>query len=376
MARILPATDPEALQEAAELLREGEVVGMPTETVYGLAANAFQAGAILRVFEVKERPRFDPLILHIGIKTGMDPWEALLSMRLVDEKKLSPLACERAGLLSREFWPGPLTLILPKTDRVSDLATSGLSHFAVRAPRHPAAQALLSLLPFPLVAPSANRFGRVSPVKAADVEMELGDRIPLILDGGTCEIGVESTVLAVQENGDLELLRPGGVSIEEITSLVGIPPSSPATGSAKGTLGLASPGRLPSHYAPAKPLYLLPKSIREFTPEEFLDWLKKRGLHRLKLGVLFCDESAELELLRLPILFELMEKERVLSETGDPREAARNLFAFLRELDASDAGALLAEPWPDSAGLGAAIQDRLARASTRPARTLPSTAGA
>src|SRR5690606_7520483 len=183
--------------QAAALLRAGAVVAMPTETVYGLAANAFDEAAVLRIFQVKQRPSFDPLIVHVR-----------------DREQLSPLVARlprEAEALMEHFWPGPLTLVLPKTGRVPDLVTSGLDTVAVRMPAHPVAQALLRAVDFPLAAPSANPCGYVSPTSAQHVADQLGGKVPYILDGGPCTVGVESTILGwEQEAGAWLLYRPGG----------------------------------------------------------------------------------------------------------------------------------------------------------------------
>lgn len=194
MAELLQPTA-ENLARAGEALRRGELVGMPTETVYGLAGNALDAEAVARIFAVKERPTFDPLIVHVAPELrGLD---AFGEAELVDVAALDGDARTHIEALISRFWPGPLTLVLPRGARVPDLVTSGLATVAVRMPRHPVAQALIRAAQRPLAAPSANRFGRISPTSAADVQAELGDRIGLILDGGSSEVGVESTVLAI-----------------------------------------------------------------------------------------------------------------------------------------------------------------------------------
>ncbi|MHC4375756.1 MAG: L-threonylcarbamoyladenylate synthase [Planctomycetota bacterium] len=307
------------LQRAARLLAAGDVVGVPTETVYGLAANAFDPAAVARVFEVKRRPSFDPLIVHVR-----DPQAAL------EVATHLPPAAER---LAEAFWPGPLTMVLERRDQVPDLVTSGLPTVGVRCPRHPLIQELLAALDFPLAAPSANRFGSISPTTAQHVLDQLGEDVPYVLDGGPCTVGVESTIVGFRGERCL-LYRPGGVPLEELEELVGPiedarqeAPTSPVT-----------PGMLPSHYAPRTPLEL-----------GDLDALLERHAGR-RLGVLcFQRERKALGC-------------RVLSPRGDLSEAAQRLFAALRELDASGAELLLAEPVPEL-GLGRAINDRLRRAA-------------
>ncbi len=351
---ILPPT-PEHLRLAAETIARGELIGMPTETVYGLAGDAFNVTAVGRIFAAKERPTFDPLIVHVTSPSTPDPVRELDERGVVAAAELGANARARAEALMRAFWPGPLTLVLPKHARVPDLVTSGLPSVAVRAPRHPVAQALLAAAGTPLAAPSANRFGRISPTSAADVEAELGDRVPLILDGGRCEVGVESTVLAIGPDGALTLLRPGGTPIEQIERIAGARAQVIAR-SAPG-VSAASPGLLDSHYAPRTPLILLAGLVSEAPPlPEALP---------STIGLLAQSGDAEKisEALRRRTQRSVIV--RVLSPTGDREEAARNLFAALRALDDSNAKLLLAEPCTDESGLGHAIGDRLRRASSR-----------
>lgn len=307
------------VQEAAQLLRAGEVVAIPTETVYGLAANAFDEAAVLKVFEAKARPSFDPLIVHIGRKDELT--------RVVAE--LPP----GAEALMETFWPGPLTLVLPKKPAVPDLVTSGLDTVGVRMPAHPLTRELLGSLDFPLAAPSANPFGYVSPTTAQHVADQLGDRIPYILDGGPCTVGVESTIVGWEENRWV-LYRPGGIPVERIEAVIGR--VEPAL---KHVLP-AAPGMLESHYAPRKRVMVgdMDALLRRFAGQRvgIISFREERSGHR-------CE---------------------VLSEQGDLAEAARHLFAVLRELDASDCEVILAERFPDE-GLGRAINDRLRRASVR-----------
>jgi L-threonylcarbamoyladenylate synthase len=328
----------EGVDRAAQLLRAGDIVAIPTETVYGLAAVAFDERAVARVFSVKERPVFDPLIVHLGDPNLDD---------VVDIGRMSAAARRTVAALTQAFWPGPLTLVLPRGPRVPDLVTSGLDTVAVRMPRHPLALAVIRAAGAPLAAPSANRFGRISPTSAADVLAELGDRIPLVLDGGPCAVGVESTVVAVGENGELTLLRPGGVSPEAIERIAGTPPRWTSIADAP-----ASPGMLPSHYAPRKRLVLLePGRLPELGKLRTLGLLAFSG-----------DEPAAASALAARTGRAVVA--RVLSPLGDLEQAARGLFAALRWLDASPAEILLAEPVPGG-GLGHAIRDRLARAAGR-----------
>ena len=307
------------LSTAARILREGGIVAIPTETVYGVAANAFDQGAVLKVFEAKQRPSFDPLIVHVASKEDVH--------RLARE--LPPGAQE----LMDAFWPGPLTLVLPKRAEVPDIVTSGLDTVGVRMPAHPLTLALLRAIEFPLAAPSANPFGYVSPTTARHVADQLGDRVSFILDGGPCEVGVESTIIG-WEGDRWMLFRPGGLPVEAIESVVG------SVANAVKRVLPAAPGMLESHYAPRKPV-------------EVGEVGELRGLHQGKrVGVIaFQMEYPVHRCIRL-------------SASGDLSEAARNLFAALRELDSSDCDVILAERFPDE-GLGRAINDRLRRAAAR-----------
>jgi L-threonylcarbamoyladenylate synthase len=373
--RILPPTD-ENLDLAAAALRRGEVVAMPTETVYGLAGAALDERALTKIFSVKERPTFDPLIVHLALptdrKSGEVDWLAYLdSAGLVDASALAPRARERVQALAARFWPGPLTLVLPKRPRVPDLATSGLPTVALRAPRHPVAQGLIARAGVPLAAPSANRFGRISPTAAEDVLAELGGRIELILDGGRCEVGLESTVVAVADDGALALLRPGGTPVGELEAAAGTKLLTPTTNHRPPTTKASSarpaaPGMLKSHYAPTKRLILLPTPVAELRPSDatrIADRIAgKRGVGVLLQAGRTDAARAKLEEL-LPSTGVAWEIES-LSPAGDAAEAARRLFAALRALDASPAVELiLAEPVLQTTGLGHAIADRLRRAS-------------
>jgi len=307
--------------EAARLLRAGQVVAVPTETVYGLAANAFDEAAVLEVFRVKQRPSFDPLIVHVGKREDV--------MRVARE--LPP----GAEAMMDAFWPGPLTLVLPKQPAVPDLVTSGLDTVGIRMPAHPIAQALLQELEFPLAAPSANPFGYVSPTTAQHVADQLGEAIPYILDGGPCTVGIESTIIGWDEPSERWLLyRSGGLPLEAIEQVIG------SVSAAEQRVLPAAPGMLESHYAPRKPLYVgeIDTLLRKFEGE--------------RIGAItFCE----------PVTAQQVE---VLSSTGDLAEAARNLFAALRRLDAGDCDVILAEVLPEQ-GLGRAINDRLRRAAVR-----------
>lgn len=366
-AKILKPT-PENIALLGERLRTGELVAMPTETVYGLAANLFDEGALARVFSVKERPRFDPLICHIASserRAGQGWLERLAEMGLIDGEAAQEGRYTDAEKLAERFWPGPLTLVLPKASGVSDLATSGLSTLAVRSPRHEAAQALLKAAGVPLCAPSANRFGRISPTSAEDVLEELGDRIEWILDGGACPVGLESTVVGFEEAP--VILRRGAATQEEIASVLGRPIEHRRLGE-MGSGRVAAPGMLASHYAPRKKLFLISRPISRLTATD----LAKVGIPSgAKLGLLVWRGEGEDEaqrwgqLAREGSVNATAETVASLSKSGDAAEAARGLFAALRRLDAdSRTTHLVAEPPPSEEGLAGAILDRLQRAAS------------
>jgi L-threonylcarbamoyladenylate synthase len=324
--RELETRKPGALDRAAALLRSGGIVAFPTETVYGLGAAVFDETAVARVFEAKQRPRFDPLIVHVGGAADLP--------LLVQETPAM------AQALIAHFWPGPLTLVLPKSPRVPDLVTAGLPTVAVRMPRHPLALALIARAGTPVAAPSANPFGCTSPTTAAHVRDYLDDRADMILDGGPCTVGVESTILSLA-TGRPVLLRPGGVPAEDLERVVGPVTQPPSCG---GRGGVAAPGMLPRHYAPRTPLKLI-------SADEAL----RPATAHARAGLLAFRAVPD------PALFAAVE---VLSENGDLREAAANLFSAMRRLDERHLDLILARPVPD-AGLGMAINDRLARAAGR-----------
>jgi len=308
-------------RRAAELLAEGQLVALPTETVYGLAGDALNSEAAARIFEAKERPFFDPLIVHLP---SLD-WLERVAEGGGDSLVRS---------LIRRFWPGPLTLVLPRRPAVPDIVAAGLPTVALRMSAHPLFRAVLDCFGKPVAAPSANRFGRISPTEAGHVLEELGGRIPLILDGGPCAIGLESTVVAPRD-GALHMLRAGPITAEELAAYAPVlPPGA----------GIHAPGQLASHYAPGTPLRLLSGSA------EGDSWAGPG-----RAGLLAWSRSAR------PPGFAAME---VLTPRGDPREAAARLFAAMRRLDALGMDVIAAEP-PPPGGLGAAILDRLRKAAAR-----------
>lgn len=297
---------------AAEILRAGGLVALPTETVYGLAADATQGQAVARIFEAKGRPSFNPLIVHVG---GPD-WVSDLAR-----------ADERFARLAQAFWPGPLTFVLARRERcpVSDLVTAGLPSLALRMPAHPLAQEILNAVQRPLAAPSANRSGTVSPTEAAHVAASLGDAVDLIVDGGPCRVGIESTVLDLTGRA-AAILRPGAVTADQIAAIVG-----PVISADSDSTAPKSPGQLAAHYAPSIPLRMNVSGARA-------------GEAHLGFGA---SPAATLN----------------LSPSGDLREAAANLFGMIRALDdpARYTGIAVA-PVP-LVGIGLAINDRLTRAA-------------
>lgn len=316
--------DTQVIYQAAEIVKRGGIVAFPTETVYGLGADAFNPFAVARVFEVKRRPYFDPLIVHVANDE--------------DLKKLIIEIPSDARKLMERFWPGPLTVVLFKRDEVPDLVTAGLPTVAVRMPKHAMTLSLIELVGSPIVGPSANPFGYLSPTTAEHVRDQLSDQIDFILDGGPCEVGVESTIVSFFEKKPM-LLRPGGVPLEEIESIIGSVEISPLHEERP-----SAPGMLPRHYAPRTPIVL--------------DWSKRNfeSYRGKKIGLLAFQE---------PKNFLKFHQIEVLSKKGDFREAAANLFSAIRRLDNLNLDLILAEVVPE-VGLGRAIMDRLRHASQSP----------
>lgn len=315
----------EGVSESVKVLLGGGVVGLPTETVYGLAADCFNPIAIARIYEAKERPLTDPLIVHLPELKWLD--------RVVCFD--SPEQKAKVEKLAAAFWPGPMTLLLPKHPDLPDLVTSGSEWVAVRVTSHSLFQKVLLRLDSPLAAPSANRFGRISPTSAEDVRIELGEKISLILDGGKCEHGLESTIIALKGES-LEILRPGPVTHDHLTEYGHFDATGPALNAVN------SPGSLPGHYAPKKELQIINTDINSFIPTE------SSGL------LAFTKPSQE--------IIDRYTCVEILSPSGDSCEAATNFYGALRRLDSSKADILYAEPVPPI-GIGVAIMDRLKRAS-------------
>ena len=308
------------IEKAARIIQEGGLVAFPTETVYGLGADALNPMAVARIFEVKHRPQVDPRIVHVA-----DLRQAEILVKNLPS---------RAVKLADAFWPGPLTLVLEKSPLIPDLVTASLPTVALRVPDHPLALSLIQESGRPIAAPSANPFGGVSPTTAGHVHKSLGGKVDLILDGGACRVGVESTVLSL--TGEIPvLLRPGGVSLEDLQSLLG-----EVALAQEGSLPQA-PGQLPSHYAPCTPL-------------RFLDRLPSQSF-KGQWGLLTLQPIKENH------SFEVIE---CLSAAGDLREAAANLFSSLRKLDSMGLDGILALSVPEI-GLGRAINDRLRRAGAQ-----------
>ncbi len=336
--RILQVADDEmkdAVREAIALLRAGEIVALPSETVYGLAADALNPEAVAKVFAAKERPSFDPLIVHIASRGD------LKDVAIVPDDIV-----ETVNQLTTAFWPGPLTLILPKHPSIPDLVTSGLPTVAVRQSAHPVLRAVGKELGRPIAAPSANRFGRISPTSASAVMKELEGRIPLIIDAGACAEGVESTIISIEPREGkkpiFRMHRAGPITKEQLQDYGRVEKFHEVTGHAP-----QAPGQLVSHYAPLTPLILL-RSPTDFIPEEG----KKYGL----LSYTGDDDSPYVTLHDWEII------ESLSPGSGKLAEAAIRLFFVMRLMDEAGLDAIIVEPVSET-GLGVAIMDRLRRAS-------------
>ena len=306
------------IEAAAQLLREGSLVAIPTETVYGLAGNALEEDAVLSIFKAKNRPFFDPLIVHT---------------HSIEEIRRYTTGIPAALLpLMERYMPGPLTVLLDRNDMIPDIVTSGLERAAYRIPEHPVALSLLQQLKFPLAAPSANPFGYISPTTAQHVYDQMHGMIPYILDGGECRVGIESTIVGM-ENGKVTVYRLGGLAVEQIEAVVGKVQVMKHSSSDP-----SAPGMLASHYAPRKPLLIgdIPELIQAHRDK--------------KIAVISFSEKYN-----VPYQY-------VLSAEGDIDMAAKRLFAAMREMDATDADLIIAKSLPEG-GLGRAVNDRLKRAS-------------
>ncbi|WP_350286240.1 L-threonylcarbamoyladenylate synthase [uncultured Croceitalea sp.] len=309
---------------AKELLDNGRLVAIPTETVYGLAANGTNILAIKKIFEAKGRPSNNPLILHFSGLDALSPYVTTISTD--------------AKLLAEAFWPGPLTLLLPKSNKVPDSITAGLTRVAVRIPQHPLTQELLGILDYPLAAPSANPSGYISPTRPSHVQKQLGDKIPLILDGGPCTKGLESTILGWDDNGTPTIYRKGVITAEAIEKVLHQLPHNHQSKT------LEAPGMLSSHYAPRT------KTVLADAIDQTIAQYKK-----LKIGIIRFhstikgDPKANVEI--------------VLSDKGSLEEVAKNLYAAMHELDGQELDLIVIEKAPET-GIGKAINDRLQRSTT------------
>ena len=302
---------------AAKYIQEGKLVAFPTETVYGLGADALNPYAVAKIFERKERPAFDPLIVHIA--------------DISDLSKLMEKPDERVLQLADRFWPGPLTVVVPKSKLVPDIVTAGLPTVGIRMPNHPVALELIRLSGCPIAAPSANKFGRVSPTQAHHVTRHLPE-VDLVLDGGPTTVGIESTIIQLHQNG-FELLRHGAVTREDIEKII------PYHASSERHSGIVAPGMLKSHYSPTKPLHIMDEVV-----------LKK--IDRQKSGLLsFSGNDTD-----------HFKKVIRLSNDGNLQEYAVKLFAAIHQMQEEDVETIIVEPVPES-GIGIAIMDRLRKAA-------------
>ena len=312
------------IRKAVELLQQGDVIGLPTETVYGLAGNALNAQAVEKIFAVKDRPKFNPLILHMDTVDKM--------RRLVQEIP------ESAQRLMDAFWPGPMTLLLPRSADVPDLITAGHPTVAIRIPSHAIAKALLSQLDFPVAAPSANPFGYISPTTSAHVEKQIGWKIPYILEGGNCLQGIESTIIGFEDDRPI-IYRLGSISVEEITQVI---PNVEVR--VKPESHPVAPGMLPYHYSPRTPMLLTDDIIE--TVKRFDG--KRIGIITHSKSIDIGDNITEIR----------------LTLTDDLKEAGRNLYASMQNLDSRELEVIIAERFPDKE-LGRTLNDRLEKASNK-----------
>jgi L-threonylcarbamoyladenylate synthase len=310
----------ENISRAAEIIKQGGLVAFPTETVYGLGADGLNPIAVAKIFEAKKRPAFNPLILHISDKLSLEKYSAVQN--------------DKVDRLINKFWPGPLTLVLAKTNLVPDIVTAGNPTVAIRMPDHPVALKLIEESGTPIAAPSANRFGHLSPTEASHVAKYLGSKVDLILDGGKCPVGIESTIIQF-DDGEFYLLRPGGLSKEEIENEIG----SIMTGN-PNAVKPNSPGQLPFHYSPHTSISFLNDALFD---------------RKKKIGAIFFKEN------RYSFAFTSV---KILSSSGDLREAAAKLFSYLHEMENEGLDLILVEAIEEK-GLGRAIMDRLKKATNK-----------
>lgn len=310
------------IQIAVDLLNNNQLVAIPTETVYGLAANAFNADAVLKIYQTKNRPQFNPLIIHSNAIERFENWGLIIP----DEVKV----------LAKHFWPGPITFIIPSNNNIPEIVTAGTGAVAIRVPNHPLTLKLLAQLSFPLAAPSANPSGFISPTSPQHVAEQLGNKVKYILDGGNCNIGIESTIISFLEN-EPKIMRFGGLPIEEVELILGKKINF------NNNDKIVAPGMLLKHYAPSHPLFLV-NNLAEAINKE---------VDKNRVGVIsFFSQHEE-----VPI-----KNQFILSKTKNLSEAAKNLFEFMHQLDELEIDKIIAEELPNI-GLGYAINDRLRRAS-------------
>ncbi len=335
--RVLAGHDPAAIAEAAALLRAGRLVAFPTETVYGLGANALDADAVARIFAAKDRPAFDPLIVHLADATEV-------AAHALPADAGDP----RVARLAARFWPGPLTLVLRRQAHIPGIVTAGLPTVGLRVPDHPVARALIRAAGVPLAAPSANRYGRVSPTRAAHVVRGLAGRVELVLDGGPCRVGVESTVVLLAE-GRAILLRPGGLAAEAVEAEIGPLELLDDGDSASAAL---APGRAGAHYAPGAPIEI----VDPFAADLHGRLAPAPGE---RLGLLAASTAGAAAARAAGGPFAAAE---TLSADGDPVAVAARLFDALHDLEAAGVDRIVAQPIAPI-GLGRAVMDRLGRAA-------------
>jgi L-threonylcarbamoyladenylate synthase len=344
---------PESIQTIAKLLSHGEIVALPTETVYGLAANATSPSSVLKIFSAKDRPTYDPLIVHVServLKAEKGPIHHLIDKKLLSSEILKWGCLKELDAAMKEFWPGPLTFVLPRGNMIPNEVTANQETVGIRCPDHPLFQAVLSNLDFPLAAPSANRFGRISPTQASHVTDELSGRIAGVLDGGACTVGVESTIIQVEANGTITLLRPGKVGIPELELHFKRSVSTKTTLGEQNQAQLA-PGMLDEHYAPRKPLLLIPNPYQ----------LSDMGQYPES------ESDAYIAMTKIPSFIRARKHSslKVLSEQNSLEEMAQKIFATLRALDQDPKVKTIYCDLPadEKSGLALAIRDRLKRAS-------------
>ena len=336
------APDADSIARAAQYLRNGQLVAFPTETVYGLGAHALDRDAVKRIFDAKGRPATDPLIVHV---TSFDALTPLT-------RHVPPLA----AVLAQHFWPGPLTMVLPRSSRVPDEVTAGLETVAVRIPAHPVARALLLTADLPVAAPSANLFSRPSPTSAAHVLDDLDGRIDAVIDGGTTTLGVESTVIDLS-GATLTVLRPGAITLAALRAVTTVVGMAEEGLNVSDTTAAASPGMLEKHYSPRAPLTLYVGADAAATDRLLSDARTLSDNGRALIGILAPTDDLQ----RLPSKHPYLTAD--LGSRADLDAIAQRLYASLRELDAAGVHVILASDIPADQGLGAAIHDRLTRAA-------------